>query len=87
MFELLFKYPRTAFAKGHIVLLGPWPTWALWLLIAVAALSLAWLIRVRLSTAVAGLRTWRIAVIWLLQSALVAVPSLGADTTGARCRT
>ena len=73
MFELLFKYPRTAFAKGHIVLLGPWPTWALWLLIAAAALTLAWLIRVRLSTAVAGLRTWRIAVIWLLQSALVAV--------------
>src|SRR5450631_3630929 len=73
MFEFLFTYPRTAFAKGHMVLLGTWPTWVLWLSIAVAGVALAWLIRVRLSTAVAGMRSWRVGVIWLLQLALVAV--------------
>src|ERR1700730_3301112 len=73
MFQLLFKYPRTVFAKGQIVLLGPWPTWVLWLFVAIAAIGLAWLIRLRLPTAVSPLRTWRVGLIWLLQSALAAV--------------
>ena len=27
MFELFFKYPFEAFAKGQVVLLGRWPVW------------------------------------------------------------
>src|SRR5438876_5256818 len=73
MFQFFFKYPRTVFAKGQLVLLGPWPTSVLWLLIAAAAIGLAWLIRLRLPSAVSRLRSWRVGVIWLLQSALVAL--------------
>jgi uncharacterized membrane protein len=73
MFQFLFKYPRTVFAKGQIVLVGGWPTWVLWLLIAAAAVVLAWMIRARLPDAIAPLRTWRAGVIWVLQSALAAV--------------
>ena len=73
MFQFLFKYPRTVFAKGQLVLLGPWPTWVLWLLIAIAAIGLGWTIRRRLPSAVAPLRTWRGGLIWFLQSALAAV--------------
>ena len=40
MFEFLFKYPRTVFAKGTFVLLGQWPLWALLLTLLVAAAGL-----------------------------------------------
>jgi uncharacterized membrane protein len=73
MFQFLFKYPRTAFAKGQIVLLGPWPTWVLWLLIVAASVALGWLMRARLPKAASPLRTWRAGVVWILQSALAAV--------------
>jgi uncharacterized membrane protein len=80
MFQFLFKYPRTVFAKGQIVLLGSWPTWVLWLLITTAAVVLAWLIRApaapaesAVPKAASPLGTWRAGVIWLLQSALAAV--------------
>jgi uncharacterized membrane protein len=71
MFELLFKYPRTVFAKGRIVLLGPWPPWMFWVLFATAGVALAWLMRDRFSGSAQGLRSWRAGVIWLLQSAFV----------------
>jgi hypothetical protein len=29
MFELFFKYPATAFAKGELVFLARWPVWLL----------------------------------------------------------
>jgi uncharacterized membrane protein len=73
MFEFLFKYPRTMFAKGDLALLGAWPHWILAALILAASAGLAWRIYSRLPEAAANLRTWRAAVIWVLQSAMVAV--------------
>ena len=34
MFEFLFKYPSTVFSKGTFVLLGRWPVWILFLVMA-----------------------------------------------------
>ena len=73
MFEFFFKYPSALFAKGDLALLGGWPRWILVALILAASAGLAWRIYSRLPQAVANMRTWRAAVIWLLQSALVAV--------------
>ena len=73
MFELLFKYPRSAYMRGHFALLGAWPTWLLVLFIAAAAATLAWLIRSRLADAAPVMRTWRAWVIWALQTLLAAL--------------
>ncbi len=73
MFEFFFKYPSALFAKGDLALLGGWPRWILVALILAASAGLAWRIYSRLPQAVANMRTWRAGVIWLLQSALVAV--------------
>ena len=47
MFEFLFKYPRSVYARGQFALLGAWPKWVLVLLIVAAGAGLAWLIRSR----------------------------------------
>src|SRR5258706_1253412 len=73
MFELLFKYPREVFAKGRLALLGPWPTWALWLSILAITIVLGLIIRSRLQTATPFVRRWRAGAIWRLQSALAAL--------------
>src|SRR5690348_4238671 len=73
MFEWLFKYPAAIFAKGEFVLLGTWPRWILAVLIVLAGVALAWLIRSRLSHAAPRMRSWRAAVVWLLQFALAAL--------------
>lgn len=73
MFEFLFKYPPAAFERGHLVLLGAWPPWALALLIVLAAAALALLNAWRLHWVSASLRSWRLGVLWLLQSALAAL--------------
>lgn len=73
MFEFLFKYPSALFAKGDLTLLGAWSRWILLALIVAASAGLAWRIYSRLPEAASNLRTWRAAVIWLLQSALVAL--------------
>lgn len=73
MFEVLFKYPWTVFAKGKLVFLAAAPLWVLGVLLAAAGGALGWQIRRRLRarrTAVGGLR---LALIWLLQTALVAL--------------
>ncbi len=51
MFEFLFKYPRSVYARGQFAFLGAAPKWLLILLIIAAAFALAWLIRSRLSQA------------------------------------
>jgi hypothetical protein len=69
MFQFLFKYPATVFSKGKLVLLGPWPTWVLILAILAASGALGWFIwhaRTRL------LR-WRLATLWILQAATIAI--------------
>jgi len=73
MFEFLFKYPRSLYARGHFALLGAWPKWVLVLLILAAAVALAWLIRSRLSQAAPVMRGWRVWVIWSLQTLLAAM--------------
>src|SRR6202795_3689174 len=73
MFEFLFKYPRSVYARGQFSLLGAWPKWMLVLLILAAAAGLAWLIRYRLSQAAPVMRSWRVWLIWGLQTLLAAL--------------
>ena len=73
MFEFLFKYPRSVYARGQFAFLGAWPKWVLVLFILAAAAGLAWLIRSRLSQAAPVMRSWRVWVIWSLQTLLAAV--------------
>jgi uncharacterized membrane protein len=73
MFEFFLKYPRSVYTRGHFSLLGAWPTWMLIVLILVAAAGLAFLIRSRLAQAAPMLRSWRVWVIWGLQSLLAAI--------------
>ena len=69
MFEWLFKYPATAFAKGHFVLLTPWPVYLLAIFILAAAVLLYLHIRKNRGL-LTGLRP---IAIWILQTALVAL--------------
>ena len=69
MFELLFKYPDVIFRKGEFVLLGPWPGWLLALAVAAAAGLLFWHVR-RHGGSLAGMRA---GVVWLLETAMVAL--------------
>ena len=73
MFQFLFKYPSPVFTKGRFVLLGTWPAWLLPVLMIAAAGGLALLIRWRLRKDAPKLPGWRAAVIWGMQSALVAL--------------
>src|SRR6202050_4434441 len=73
MFEFLFKYPRSVYARGQFSFLGAWPKWMLVLAILAAAIGLAWLIRSRLSQAALVMRGWRAWVIWGLQALLAAL--------------
>jgi uncharacterized membrane protein len=73
MFDFLFKYPRSVYARGHFALLSAGPKWLLVLLIVAAAVALAWLIRSRLAQAAPVMRSWRVWVIWSLQTLLAAI--------------
>jgi uncharacterized membrane protein len=70
MFEFLFKYPLSAFSRGDLVFAGRWNPWVLALLILAAAVVLAYPLWRRRGTTPARLKP---AVIWLLQTAMVAV--------------
>ena len=59
MFKFLFKYPLSTFSRGHVVLLGAWPAWMLWLSIAVVSATLALIIRAKLPPGDFGSRTPR----------------------------
>ncbi len=72
MFEFLFKYPPAAFERGHLVLLSAWPVWVLILLIVLAAAGLALLDARRLRGISEAGRSWRLGILWLLQSLLAA---------------
>ena len=69
MFQFFFKYPSNVFAKGKFVLLSPWPVWLMMLLLVLAAGGLFWNIRQRRGL----LSTARSTVIWLAQTALIAL--------------
>jgi uncharacterized membrane protein len=69
MFQFLFKYPSNVFAKGKFVLLSPWPVWLLIALIAIAGAGLYWNNRQNRG----ALNALRSTVIWLAQTALIAL--------------
>jgi uncharacterized membrane protein len=73
MFEFFFKYPRSVYSRGQYALLGAWPKWVLVLLILAAGAGLAWLIYSRLAQAAPVMRSWRVWVIWGLQTLLAAL--------------
>ncbi len=73
MFEFFLKYPRSVYARGQFSLLGAWPKWVLVLLIVAAGVGLALLIRSRLSRAAPVMRSWRVWLIWGMQTLLAAV--------------
>ena len=67
MFELFFKYPFEAFAKGDVVLLGRWPVWLLVVLLLAGAAAFGWpLVRHRKFDL-------RPIAIWSLQTATLAM--------------
>lgn len=72
MFEFLFKYPESVFARGNVVLLGGFPVWLLIVCILAAAAVLGFLVwqRAKGSRRVGGVRG---ILIWLLQAALAAL--------------
>jgi uncharacterized membrane protein len=69
MFEFLFKYSPSAFSKGRIVLLTPWPVWLLAMLAIAAGLALFF--HVRRSHGL--LKGSRPIVIWIFETAMVAL--------------
>jgi len=71
MFEFLFKYPRTVFAKGTFVLLGQWPVWLLVAALIAAAILLGWTIWSRRNAIAPSMRGLRTGVVWMLETALV----------------
>ncbi len=73
MFQFLFKYPQSAYARGQVALLGAWPKWILALLIIAAAVAIAWRIRAHLPEAAPNMRGWRSWLIWGLQTLMAAI--------------
>jgi len=73
MFQFFFKYPAAVFARGELILLGGWPRWVLWLLVAATAAGLGFLIRSRLARDAHPLKNWRAGIIWLIQSWVAAL--------------
>ena len=73
MFQFLFKYPYAAFERGELLLLVTAPRWLLVLLIVLSAAGLAALLWMRRSRSLESLRGWRLGVLWLLESASLAL--------------
>src|SRR5262249_16391652 len=59
--------------KGRFVLLSSWPGWMLAVFIALVTATLAVLTYRKISTAAPRLKTWRIWVLWAVQSGFVAL--------------
>ena len=69
MFEFLFKYPATVFSRGQFVFLAPWPVWLLAVAVLLAGGALAWHVS-RHRGLLSGVRP---VVVWVLETALVAL--------------
>ncbi|MGE0407176.1 MAG: hypothetical protein AB7O65_12835, partial [Candidatus Korobacteraceae bacterium] len=73
MFEFFFKYSPAVFARSSFALLGRWPAWVLVVAILVAAAVLAYITWWRSAGRVSSMTPARTAVLWILQTAMVAV--------------
>lgn len=73
MFELLFKYPASAFSKGDLVLLGRWPVWGLAAAILACAAVLGLLIWRKRSQHASGVTTRRAVAVWSMQTLMAAL--------------
>lgn len=73
MFEFFFNYPASVFSKGKVVFLGAWPIWLLLLCIVTGALVLGYPLWRKRQEAAARLDRGRMAMLWLLQSGLLAM--------------
>jgi uncharacterized membrane protein len=71
MFEFLFKYPPTVFAKGTFVLLAQWPLWILAVGLIAVALFLGWTLWSRRQSVAPSIRGRRTAIVWVLETLLV----------------
>ena len=71
MFEFLFKYPSSLFAKGNFVLLGGWPVWLLIAAVAAAAVAVGWPLWQRRERVAPSVRGPKSLIVWLLQLALI----------------
>ena len=83
MFEMLFKYPRSDYARSELIYTGDWPTWLLVILIAAALAGISWLLYRRRS----AVPIPNIVAVWSLQVAMLAVviwvlqqPTLSTET-------
>ena len=72
MFEFFFKYPAAAFDRGKIVFAGGWPVWLLLVLIVAGAAGI-WYVIYRRSGSASLLQGSRQAVIFALQTLLLAL--------------
>jgi len=70
MFEFFFKYPLAAFSRGQLLFAARWPWWIMLAVLAAAAAALAY--SAFRNRVVAAPRVKPV-VIWLLQSAMVAI--------------
>ena len=73
MFEFLFKYPSSLFAKGNLVFLTAWPTWLWVLAVLAAAVALGWPIWRRRKAVAPSLRGPKTIAVWALQALFVAL--------------
>lgn len=69
MFEILFKYPRSDYARSELIYAGDWPGWLLVALTVVALIGISWLLFRRRGTASLS----QLTIVWLLQVAMLAV--------------
>jgi uncharacterized membrane protein len=69
MFEFLFKYPAATFSKGEFVFLAPWPVWIL----AAAVVGAGALLFAHVRRNRGHLTGFRPAVVWSLETALLAL--------------
>ena len=69
IFQFLFKYPSVAYERGQMALASGWPSWALGLAIALSAAAVG----VYLWRMGPKMPRWQGAVVWVLQSLVLAV--------------
>ena len=69
MLEILFKYPRTDYARSELIYVGDWPSWLLVLLITAALAGISWLLYRRHGAVPFS----HLAVVWILQVAMLAL--------------